>query len=132
MNSQRSKYNSILTSKKLQIQKIVEGLRERRSGPYKWFLGYSGGSNEIDRAQWLKAVTPLTPKDTDLTRYQVFDALDLNKSKKVDLADIEGLFKAFARNKFNTPVQVDRVMEDILKAFAVDEVFIDRGLSKLA
>ena len=77
-------------------------------------------------------MTPLTPKDTDLTRYQVFDALDLNKSKKVDLADIEGLFKAFARNKFNTPVQVDRVMEDILKAFAVDEVFIDRGLSKLA
>ena len=78
-------------------------MRERRTGPYKWFLTFSQGSSVITRVQWEKAVEPLLPKTaTTFTKTKVFDALDTTnpKRKEVELTDIEGLFKALSREKF--------------------------------
>ena len=47
------------------------------------------------------------------------------------MTDIEALFKAYSREKFPT-VHVDNTLEQILKAFAVDDIFLDRELSRLA
>ena len=61
----------------------------------------------------------------------MFDKLDVNKNKQVDLTDIEALFKAYSREKFPT-INVENTLEKILKAFAVDDIFLDRELSRLA
>ena len=109
---------------------MLEALRERHTGAYKYFLGFADNAGIITKLKWDKAVEPLKAGTAAATN-GIFSKLDFNKKTNVYLLDVDNMLKARARKKVPR-VTPESVLEQILTAFNIDEAFIETELEKRA
>ena len=94
-------------------------------------MNYADPENKITKAQWTKSIDNLGFKTwTNLQKNGIFDKLDFQKKLAVYLLDVEAMLKEHARKK--EKIKPDRVLEAILAAFNVDEIYIETELNKRA